>query len=293
MKKYLYLLIIFFLTACNTRQEKEQQPILTVTIEPLRYFTEAIAGDKFKVISMVPEGSNPETYDPTPQQLVALNTSQAYFRIGHIGFEQVWMDKLKTNTPNLTIFDTSKGVTLIKGHCDHKNEDGENHPDNHAGVEPHIWSSVKNARIIADNICKALCILDTDHRAYYQHKRDSLETILDRTEQQILANLPQQTGCTFLIYHPALSYFAKDYGLNQISIEDNGKEPSPAHLQKLIKECKEKNVKVIFVQKEFDTRNAEIIAKEIDADIIPINPLSYNWKEEIVHISEVLKKQQH
>ncbi|WP_300726507.1 zinc ABC transporter substrate-binding protein [uncultured Bacteroides sp.] len=285
MKKYfLFIISLLLFTSCSNNRQEEKLPTLTVTIEPLRYFTEAIAGDKFKVVSIVPEGNNPETYDPTPQQLVALNKSQAYLRIGYIGFEQIWMDKLKANTPDLKIFDTSKGVALMEGTCSHT-DNGHNH--SHEGVEPHIWNSVKNARIIADNICWALCTLDQANASYYNHRLDSLNRIFDRTEEEIRRVLPEK-GTTFLIYHPALSYFARDYGMNQISIEEGGKEPSPAHLQELIRRCKDENARIIFVQKEFDTRNAEIIAKEAGVKIVPINPLNYNWPEEMTGIAKAL-----
>ena len=91
MRNFIYIFIIFCLSACKPSAQSEQKPTITVTLEPLRYFTEAIAGDQYQVVSMVPKGSSPETYDPTPQQLVALNKSQSYFRIGHIGFEQDWL----------------------------------------------------------------------------------------------------------------------------------------------------------------------------------------------------------
>lgn len=117
-------LIVCLFTACDSKQPTSRKPTLTVTLEPLRYFTETIAGDKFKVVSMVPKGSSPETYDPTPQQLVNLDKSIAYLRIGYIGFEQAWMDKLTTNAPHLKIFDTSKGIDVIQ-------EAGYNHGDHH------------------------------------------------------------------------------------------------------------------------------------------------------------------
>ena len=159
------LLIIICLTSCNTGKPKQnnEKPVIAVTIEPQRYFTEAIAGDKFDVISIVPKGSSPETYDPTPQQLVSLGDSKAYFRIGYIGFEQVWMDRLTDNTPHIQVFDTSKDVDLIF-------EEEEIHGDHrHAGgVEPHIWNSTGNALIIARNTYKALCQLDKENEAYYK-----------------------------------------------------------------------------------------------------------------------------
>lgn len=280
----LFPILLLCLTACSSKQQQSEEPTVTVTLEPLRYFTEAIAGDKFKVVSMVPKGSSPETYDPTPQQLVNLDKSTAYLRIGHIGFEQAWMDKLTTNAPHLKIFDTSKGIDVIQ-------EAGHDHGDHHheGGIEPHIWNSTRNASVIADNIYAALCELDSENEPYYKHRRDSLQQIIAQTDAEVRNQL-QNADSTFLIYHPALSYFARDYGLKQISIEEGGKEPSPAHLKELIETCRRDNARVIFVQQEFDTRNAKLIADELGITVIPINPLSYEWQEEMINVAKALAK---
>lgn len=283
MKKiFSIILISCTLIACsNTLQRKK---VLTVTIEPLRYFTEAIAGENYQVVSMVPKGSSPETYDPTPQQLVQLHQSQGYLRIGHIGFEQVWMNKLRSNVPNMKVFDTSEGIDFIRSeghwHGDHFHE---------GGIEPHIWNSTINAAIIADNICQALCELDATNKIAYEARRDSLKQIIIQTDKEIRSVL-QDANATFLIYHPALSYFARDYGLKQISIEEGGKEPSPAHLKHLIEMCKREKAKVIFVQQEFDQRNAQLIADELGIKVILINPLSYDWKQEMLNVAKAIKK---
>lgn len=92
----------------------------------------------------------------------------------------------------------------------------------------------------------------------------------------------------FMIYHPALSYFARDYGLHQIPIEAGGKEPSPAHLKALIDTCNSENVHVIFVQPEFDRRNAELIAQQTGTRVVDINPLSYDWETEMLNIAQAL-----
>ena len=283
MKKLIYILTLFILSACGNTTQKSEKPILTVTLEPLRYFTEAIAGDNYEVVSMVPKGSSPESYDPTPQQLVNLSKSQAYFRIGYIGFEQAWMKKLEANCPNMKVYDTSKGIDLIrdKGHWhgDHFHE---------GGVEPHVWNSTQNALIIADNIYQALCELDSTHQEDYQKRLDVLKQTIQQTDANI-RTLLENADSTFLIYHPALSYFARDYGLKQVSIEEGGKEPSPAQLKALIETCRNENVHTIFVQQEFDQRNAQLIANELGVNIVSINPLSYDWVKEMIRIAEALK----
>lgn len=283
MRKLFYILTLFILSACGNTSQKSEKAIITVTLEPLRYFTEAIAGENYQVVSMVPKGSSPESYDPTPQQLVNLSKSQAYLRIGYIGFEQAWMKKLEANCPDMKIYDTSKGVDLIrdKGHW-HGNHFHE------GGVEPHIWNSTQNALVIADNIYQALCELDSTHQEYYQKRLDVLKQTIRETDANV-RSLLENADSTFLIYHPALSYFARDYGLKQISIEEGGKEPSPAQLKNLIETCRNENVHTIFVQQEFDQRNAQLIAHELGLNIVSIHPLSYDWAEEMLRTAKALK----
>ncbi len=275
--------------ATSNKVEKQEKPIITVTIEPQRYFTEAIAGDKFEVVSMVPKGVSPETYDPVPQQLVSLRNSEAYLRIGHIGFERVWMDKLMDNTPHIQVFDTSKGVDFIFDEHHHCHHEGKSHGEPMHGIEPHIWSSTTNALIIAGNTFKALSQLDKENTNYYMARYDSLCHRIMQVDSLIHKQLSAPTAAkTFMIYHPALSYFARDYGLQQIPIEEGGKEPSPAHLKALIDLCKASDVRVIFVQPEFDQRNAETIMKQTGTRIVSINPLNYAWEEEMLNITQAL-----
>lgn len=295
MKPILLIYFCLLLVACGSgspkTSNKEDKPTITVTLEPQRYFTEAIAGDKFTVVSMVPKGSSPETYDPIPQQLVSLGDSKAYFRIGYIGFEQTWMDRLMDNAPHIQVFDTSKGIDLIlsneePGHG-HSNHDGHIH-----AVEPHVWNSAANALVLAGNTYKALCTLDKGNEAYYLARYDSLCQRIQDTDSLIRKQLSQPgAGKSFMIYHPALSYFARDYGLRQISIEEGGKEPSPAHMKELIDVCKAEDVRVIFVQPEFDKRNAETIAQQTGTKVVPINPLSYDWEEEMLNVAKALSAQ--
>ena len=283
MKKLLYILTLLLLCACGNTTQKSDKPTITVTLEPLRYFAEAIAGEHYDVVSMVPKGSSPESYDPTPQQLVALSRSEAYLRIGYIGFEQAWMKKLEANAPDMKVFDTSQGVDLIRGeghwHGDHFHE---------GGVEPHIWNSTRNAIIIAENIYAALCELDATHQEDYKNRLDVLKETIRRTDENVRTFL-ENADSTFLIYHPALSYFARDYGLKQISIEEGGKEPSPAYLKHLIELCRQEKAHVIFVQQEFDQRNTQLIADELGIEVVSINPLSYDWDEEMVRVANALK----
>ena len=285
MEKILLAVMVLTLAACSGNKETDNRTRITVAIEPLRYITEAIAGNGYKVEALVPSGTSPETYDPTPNQLVALNHSKAYFEIGHIGFEMTTLPRLKSNTPNLKFYNTSEGIDLVKMDVPHEHHEGEHH--HYHAIDPHIWSSTSNVKIIAENICSALCEMDTPNAEQYKARKDSLLNDLELTDQQIKETLKHGSKA-FIIYHPALTYFARDYGLKQICIEKNGKEPTPANLLELIEQGKKDSIKTVFVQKEFNSSQAEIIAKELEARIVYINPLSYDVKKELLNIAKAM-----
>lgn len=281
----LILAALLLLTGCAGKQstDRKEKNVITVTIEPLRYFTEAIAGTHFKVVSMVPKGVSPETYDPTPRQLIQLADSRAYFRIGHIGFEQTWMDKLTANAPQMKVYDTSRGIDFIhaEGHWH-----GEHY--HQGGVEPHVWNAPENVRVITQNILNALIELDSEHEAYYKERHHTFGKEIERTDSIVRSMLSAKADRAFMIYHPALSYFARAYGLRQIAIEKDGREPSPAYLKELIDTNRKEQIRIIFVQPEFALHNAELIAKETGTQIVRINPLDYYWHEEMIRTAKAL-----
>lgn len=292
-------LSILLLTACVNKPTEGN--IVTVTIEPQRYFAEKIAGDKFKINCVVPAGQSPETYDPTPQQMIQVGKSIAYLRIGPIGFEQAWMDKIRENNPKLEIFDTSEGMKLLTDteedahahdhachdHDAHAAEDAHHH-HHHGGVDPHIWSSIAGAKVVAWNTLNAFIALDPDNTEYFWKNYNELVDEIDKTETEIKQLLDPLTDRTFIIYHPALTYFADEFNLIQLCIEMDGKEPSPAQLKMLVETARENNARVVFIQQEFDQKNAELIAKETGCKLTVINPLAYDWSKEMIHIAKAL-----
>jgi len=261
----------------------QQENIITVTIEPQRYFAEQLADSLFRIECMVPVGTSPETYDPTPAQMAKLARSKAYFCIGHIGFEEVWIDKLKQNYPYIPFFDNCEGISMIVS--GHSHSDGHFHVE---GVDPHTWSSPKAVRLIVQNMYAALTKIDSENKNFYAVNLRSLLEQIDAIDEQIAQILQNSSQKAFIIYHPALTYFARDYGLTQYSIEADGKEPSPEQLKTLIETAKKEGVKTVFIQQEFDKKNAELIAKETGCRLIVINPLSYDWAEEMLNIAKAL-----
>ena len=275
----LQLLVGILLTGCFSGAPKSKDKVIFVSILPLKYFADKIVGDAYKVEVTVPPGAGPETYSPTPKQMMLLSASQAYFSIGYLGFEQVWLGNYKESNPDLQVFVTSKRIDLIK------DEHHEGDHDHLQGVDPHIWSSPLTARLIAENIYNGMLQIDPGNGDTYRKNYNALLAEIarvDSTVTNILVNAPSRK---FIIFHPALGYFARDYGLEQLSIEFEGKVPSPKHLQEIIDAAKSGNVKIVLIQKEFDKRNAEIIAKETGCKMVQIDPLSYNWPEQMIDIA--------
>lgn len=296
MKQTSILIALFsflLLTACVVKQTDEKT--VTVTIEPQRYFAEKIAGDKFKINCVVPAGQSPETYDPTPQQMIQIGKSIAYLQIGPVGFELAWMDKIRENNPKLTFFDTSEGMNLLQetedehaahahGRDDHAGEEAHHH----GGVDPHIWSSVTGAKVIAWNTLNAFIALEPENTDYFWQNYNKLVDEIDQTDAEIKKLLDPLTDRTFIIYHPALTYFAREFDLTQLCIEMDGKEPSPAQLKLLVETARAHNARVVFIQQEFDRKNAELIAKETGCMLVVINPLAYDWPKEMIHIAKAV-----
>jgi len=283
---YLLFLLIAFIGCQSKPKEKA---VISVTIEPQRYFAEKIAGDKYPIHVVVPSGQSPETYDPTPQQMVRIGESIAYFRIGNIGFEQSWMNSIRENNPGLKVYDLSTGMEWL--HSDHEcslSGEDEEHAHHHHGVDPHIWSSIQGAKTIASNLLAAFIELDSDNMDFYQKNYSRLLKEIDDTETRIGQLLKPVLSRAFIIYHPALTYFSEEFHLTQLCIEMDGKEPSPAQLKELVDAARKYNAQVVFIQKEFDQKNAELIAKETNCRLVPINPLSYDWKEEMLRIAQAL-----
>lgn len=284
-----FFLIALFTLSCGTKKA-EKERIISVTIEPQRYFVEKIAGDLFEVNCVTPAGQSPETYDPTPQQMVQIGKSMAYFRIGEIGFERAWMKNLSLQNPDMKVFDLSKGMKMIENHEEHIHHDHEGHHHHHGLVDPHIWTSIQGAKTIAKNILDAVIELDPDNQSIYKEKYQALTDEITKTDETLKKLLEPLHGTSFIIYHPALTYFANEFGLHQLCIELDGKEPSPAQLKKLVDTANESKAKVVFIQKEFDQKNAELIAKETGCKLEQINPLDYNWPEAMIHLATILAK---
>lgn len=259
--------------------------MVTVSILPQKYLVERIAGDYLNVNVMIPPGMNPATCDLNTGQLKKLYDSDLCFTIGYLPFELTHLYPVLETLKDIPVINHSRDVQLLSGSCSHQH-DAEHE---HGGIDPHIWLSPANVQTMITTIYRVLSERYPEQQETFKANYEDLSRDVDSIARQAQQVLTGRTHKEFLIYHPALTYFAGDYGLEQISIEDEGKEPNPAHLKKIIDLAREKNIHMIFIQSQFDSSNAESIAREIGGQIIPIDPLAEDWIKEMNHLINAFK----
>ncbi|KOH44002.1 hypothetical protein NC99_32180 [Sunxiuqinia dokdonensis] len=272
MKRLLILALLFGM-ACSS-PEKSEKNFVTVTILPQKYFVERIAGDLLQVQVLVPPGAGPETYSLVPSQMKELSGSLAWLRIGKIGFEDAWSEKIVQANPDLKVFDTSQRADWIA-------EEIVQHGDHvHAhGVDPHIWMSPAEVQNIVTLTYQALVSLFPDQEDLFKQNYEDFRIEIELLDNELLSLFEGLENREFLIFHPALSYLARDYDLEQISLEVDGKEPSPKYMSELVRHAREMGIRVVLIQKEFDKENAQQLAKELEGEVVQIDPLAENWIE--------------
>lgn len=261
---------------------RESKELVSATILPQKFFIDKITNNSLSVNVMIPPGESHATYSPTARQFQEMSDSKLYVSMGYIGYEQTWMSRLKELNNEMNTLSLSEKIELITGvedHGDHVHE---------GGIDPHVWMSPKSALkfmpILKDALIKSFPNQkDSFEINYAVFEKELIE--LDSLATEKLTNLKNKQ---FLIFHPALTYMARDYGLTQISIEKEGKEPSPAFLASVIDKARNENIPVIFIQQEYDIRNAQLVSREAGIHLVQINPMNYEWLESMKDIINLL-----
>ncbi|HUM98914.1 MAG: ABC transporter substrate-binding protein [Halothiobacillus sp. 20-53-49] len=258
---------------------------VAVSIPPQKYFVEAIGGKHVQVEVLVPATAEPETYEPTPRQITALSQANLYMKIG-VPLERAWLERFTGANSKMVVVDTTRGIErmpMIKGTDEVVGK---------SGLDPHVWLSPVLVRIQAMNIRDALIKADPSHAADYRQGYAKLAQTIDGVDGAILKTLSahplKQTK--FIVFHPAFGYFAAAYGLTQVPIEVEGKEPGPKQLAELIDFAKKNDIKVVFIEPQFAQKAAKTIADAIGGEVVTIDPLQEDWPAGMTAIASALQK---
>ena len=258
--------LLILLTACAPVNEQTQQTSkmqVSVSIPPQAYFVERIAGELVEVNILVGAGDDPHSYEPTPRQMQAIAKSQAYFANG-VEFEDAWLGKFAAANPQMQIVDTASGIDFLD-------------EENGHGKDPHTWLSPSLVKLQAGTIADTLIRLDPDNKGTYLEGRDSFIKDIELLDDEIRQQFDSLTSKTFLTVHPSYAYLARDYGLQMIAVQVEGQEPGAGELSRIIDLADEYNLRVIFAQQAFSTRDAAILADQIGAKVVILDPLAKDW----------------
>ncbi len=260
-----------------------------VSVPPQNRFVEKIGGGHVEVRAMVRPGHDPHTYDPTPQQIAALARTDLYVRTG-VPFENAWMERIRAANPKMRILDARSGIELRPlAHYDHGS--GEHEHDEHpqeAALDPHIWTSPPLVKRMAANIRDALTALDPANGAEFSRNYHAFAAEMDALDWELKAQLAAVSNRKFMVFHPAWGYFADTYGLTQVAIEHEGKEPGALSLTALIEQSRREGVKVIFVQPQFSGQSAETLARAIGGRVVAIDPLAPDYADNMRRVARLI-----
>lgn len=277
------LLAIAILTACS---QGEADRTLTVSIEPQRYLLEQIAVDKWQVNTVLEKGADPENFDPPMSTMKKAMSSRLYFSMGTLPFEQTLIDRMNEGGEKVKTVDTSAGIRRLHG--THGPHDGHHHE---SAEDPHVWTSVVNSRQMARNMLDALVELDPDNSDYYNANYRRLDARLDSIDREIRTLLEPCQGATFVVWHPSLSYFAADYGLNQVAMGMENKEVSPMQMKENIDRARTLGARVMIVQPDFDQNRSAELARQIGATTLSVNLMSDAWIDDMLRTARTIAGQ--
>ncbi|MCG6943652.1 MAG: zinc ABC transporter substrate-binding protein [Thiohalocapsa sp.] len=286
------LWLLPLLTAIGARGATAAEPLdVFVSVLPIQTFVEHVGAERVQVHVMVQPGHSPATYEPTPRQIATLADAQLYFRVG-VPFEAAWMKRITATNPDMPVVDLRDGLRLrsLEAH-DHATEHGPDHDAEHAheAMDAHVWTSPRLVRHMAVTIRDALTRLDPAGAAVYAKNQAAFDAELAALDQRLRAELSGLRGRSFLVYHPAWGYFADAYGLIQVPIEYEGKEPGARRLTMLIDQAHAEGARVILVQPQFNRRAAEQVARAIGGRVETVDPLATDYAATLLRLANIIR----
>ncbi len=291
----LFIFCLICIVGCiSKKQEKQNDRIpVAVSIVPMKYIVEKIGGDHVDVMAMAEPGTSPHSYEPRPAQIARLSHTQLYFSIG-VEFEKVWLPRFLETADSLRIVPCDSGITklsMVSSHDDHNgncNEPEGSVDENRDNFDPHVWLSPELVKGIVEIIAAQLCLHDSSHCKDYLKNRDYLLMAIKELQDTIRMNLEESNIEQFIVFHPSWGYFAHEFGLKQIPIEIEGKEPVAKELKHVLDIARKNKITTIFVQPQFSQKSAETIASEIEGVVVPIDPLAYKWDTNLLSVANAL-----
>ena len=281
----LLTMLVMIIGGCN-RGRSDDRAAIAVSFEPQAWMLKQIAGDDYDIVTLLPAGSDPETYQPSISTMKELGKAEAYFTLGTDGFEKTLASGISSNFPELKVVDCTEGVEKITGTHGHHHDDGHHHDEEE--FDPHILSSIKNSITIADNMTGYLALIHPERADKYRESGEKLKNRLKAIDDSISGM--HVSGKSFAMKHPSLSYFARDYELSQIALQADGKEASPLQLRRQMEAMKDSGTKVFIMEKEHASPGDEETAKQLGLKTIEVSLNSADWIDDLIKTADEINR---
>jgi zinc transport system substrate-binding protein len=260
---------------------------VAVSIIPQTWLVRKVGGDRVEPMALVAPGENPHTYQPTDAQVSRLMRAAVFFRIGAPFENGPWFQAIQS-APGLKIVDLRQGIALREmAEADHANPGRNEEADEH-GKDPHIWLSPRLLKIQATSMARTLGQLDPAHQGEYQRNLHAVVRELDDLDRAIAAKLAASRGKPFFVFHPAWGYFADDYGLRQVAVEVEGKDPTDQELTEVQRAARRAGAQIILVQPEISGRSARAVAAATGARVESADPLAYDVPASLLKVAGLI-----
>ncbi|WP_304707734.1 metal ABC transporter solute-binding protein, Zn/Mn family [uncultured Rikenella sp.] len=275
------LSFLLFTTSCTTSFKPKNQSIF-VSIVPLKYIVEQIVAPGSSVEVLAPETASPESYEPTVRQIQALADARAYITTGLIDFEQTLLEKIPEAAPKTPVCNVSQPIELL--HI----AQSEKHA--HGGIDPHIWLSPRRVAVIGKEVADFLGKLEPDSAAIYRQRAEIFAVRIDTLDHRFQRVAQKAKRKQFAIGHTALTYFADDYGLQQIAVEADGKEPSVMNIKQLVDSLQKADIRTVFFQPQTSDAATQAIVRELpNGRAIEFDPLAAEWMDNMSRLADSLQ----
>lgn len=270
------------LTCCGKRNfdEPNLKPRILVSIAPYRLLAERIAGPDFVVQTVVPAAANPHSFEPTSAEVTKMGQSQIWLRIGE-PFEGKILPILQKRNPDLTVSDLREGIDMIEEPLGCKNCCMDH-------FDRHIWLSPKLAIAQTEIIERALSTKYPEQAKIFHQNRLRLCEDLTELEKEIRVILKGVEKRTLLVSHPAFAYFCRDFDLTQLSVEYEGKDPRPKHLEEILKRAVAESAEVALTLPQYNNKGAQLIAEKLHKPVRYIDPYSADYFETMRKLAKII-----
>ena len=286
---FICVLMVTPLVARGTIEEKPSTITIVTSILPHQYVVDRIAGDFAESLVLVGPGQSPHSYEPSPRQMAQLSQSDVWITSG-TDFETALVPKISSLYPDLDIIDGTAGVQFRYLDAHHEADDHDHHDhDEDETQDPHTWLGREPMKLFAEHVTSMLVMLDAEHADIYRKHLGEFHQEIDQLYDRLETDLKNLAGSTVFVYHPSFGYLFDEFSITQRAVETGGREPTAQALTRLITLAQQENPPAIFVQSQFPVQAAQSVADAIGAEVLALDPLAYDWPNNIARIGQILE----